>query len=159
MSTPPDSTLADPEQIIADLRRQLSEAHAERDEALAQRIASGDVLRAISRSTFNLQSVLDALSEAAARICEAELAFMTRHDGTVYRFVTAVGSTLKTKSDAIFLKETVLDRQVFTAGRGSITGRVIAEAQAVQIPDLTADPEYTLGELVIVGKIRTLLGV
>jgi len=154
-----DSTLNDPQRIIAALQRQLAERTIERDEALAQQIASGEVLRTISRSTFDLKSVLDALSETAARICEAELAFMTRRDGIAYRFVTAVGSTPKTKSDAIFLKETVLDRQVFTAGRGSITGRVIAEAQALQIPDLAADPEYTLGELVTVGKIRTLLGV
>ena len=152
MSPKRDSTLAK-------LKRKLAEARAERDEARAQQTATGDVLRAISRSTFDLQSVLDALSETAARLCEAELAFMTRRDGSVYRFVTAVGSTPKTKSDAVRLKETALDRQTFAAGRGSITGRVLAEARTVQIPDLTADPEYTVGELESIGKIRTLLSV
>ncbi len=152
MSAKRDSTLNE-------LKRKLAEARAERDEARAQQTATGDVLRAISRSTFDLQSVLDALSETAARLCEAELAFMTRRDGSVYRFVTAVGSTPKTKSDAIRLKETALDRQTFAAGRGSITGRVLAEGRTVQIPDLTADPEYTVGELESIGKIRTLLSV
>jgi GAF domain-containing protein len=86
---------------------------------------------------------------------------MTRRDGgsDAYHFVTAVGSTPETTADALRLKATVLDRHSFVAGRGSITGRVIAEGRTVQIVDLASDPEYTLSELITVGKIRTLLGV
>ena len=84
---------------------------------------------------------------------------MTRRDGDAFRFVTAVGSTLETTSDAIRLKENVLDRHLFRPGRDTITGRVITEQSVVQIVDVAADPEYALTELTTVGKIKTLLGV
>ena len=141
--------------LLVDLRQRTGDL----EESLEYQTATSDVLKVISRATFDLQAVLNTLSKTAARLCAAELSFMTRHEGDAYRFVTAVGSTPETTQDAIRLKRDFLDRYTFKAGRDSITGRVISEAQVVQIVDVAADPEYKLSEINTIGKIRTLLGV
>jgi len=128
-------------------------------ESLEYQTATSDVLKVISRSTFDLQSMLDTLSATAARLCMAEQSFMTRREGDAYRFVTAVGSTPETTRVAVRLKEDFLDHRIFKAGRGSITGRVAAEARVVQIVDVTSDPEYAQPEITTIGRMRTLLGV
>jgi signal transduction histidine kinase/putative methionine-R-sulfoxide reductase with GAF domain len=119
-------------------------------ESLQQQTATSDVLKVISRSTFDLQAVLDTLVESVARLCEADQASINQAKNDAFQQVACYGYSPTHK--------VYMDQHQIPSGRGSLVGRVMLEGRAVHILDVLADPEYTFAGPKLGGS-RTMLGV
>ena len=123
----------------------------ERDEALEHQTATSDILKVISRSTFNLQAVLDTLVESAARLCDADFGFIFQRFGDLFHLAATHGFS----GDFIEYQK----QNPVPLKRGSLTGRTALERKIVHIPDVLEDPEYTWTKSIELAQFRTMLGV
>jgi signal transduction histidine kinase len=148
------TTFADQAVIAIENLRLFDEVQARtRDlaESLQQQTATADVLKVISRSTFDLQTVLQTLVESAARLCDADKTIITRQKNGVFYRAEAYGFSRE-------FMDYVRGIPIEPEG-GSAFGRALLEGRAVHIPDVKADPAYTLVEGQRLGDYRTVLAV
>ena len=120
-------------------------------ESLQQQTATADALKIISRSTFDLQAVLDTLVESAARLCEAETGVLARLKGAIYHFEATYGTS--PEFDAFVAS------RLGEVNRGTGMGRALVERKIVHIHDVLADPDYTFHEGQRLAGFRALLNV
>lgn len=147
-------TFADQAVIAIENVRLFEEVKArtgELSESLQQQIATADVLKAISRSTFDLHAVLNTLVESAARLCGANIAQIFRWDGACLRW--AAGYALGPEYLEIQRERT------YRLGQDSLVGRVGRDKRTMIIEDVLDDPDYAYKDHAKIGQIRTLLGV
>ncbi len=138
------------EESYADLEQKVEDRTHELSQALEQQTATADVLKIISRSTFDLKTVFDILVESIARLCRVEQAAILRLVDGQFHIIAAHGS------DAF---KQYMESHPIVIDRSSVSGRAALEGRTVQVPDVLADPEYAKHETQRVGGFRTVLGV
>jgi GAF domain-containing protein/anti-sigma regulatory factor (Ser/Thr protein kinase) len=139
------------QESYADLENKVEMRTRELSEALGRQTATAQVLQAISRSTFDLETVLNTLVESAANLCEAEIATITKQkEGLFYR--TAIHGFPPEFAERMKGIPIELDR-------GTATGRAMLEGRTIHIEDVTLDPDYAWTEAQEAGGFRALMGV
>ena len=133
------------------LFQELQARNRDLTEALEQQTATSEVLKVISRSTFDLEPVLETLIENATRLCGANSGFILRVDGEVLRPAVAYNVPPEFKD--------FLEQNPIRPGRGTTVARVALEQRVIHIHDILADAEYQLAEAHTLGGTRTTLGV
>jgi signal transduction histidine kinase len=139
------------QESYADLENKVEQRTSEISESLQQQTATADVLKVISRSAFDLKSVLTTLTESAKSLCGASLGMITLRDGDVMRLRAESGCT------QAFVE--FMDAHPIRAGRETITGRVFLDGKPVHVPDVQNDPEYNFGNAPAIGDYRSVLAV
>src|SRR5215469_7324160 len=152
MSATPDNTLANSEQRIADLERQLAESNADRDEALEQQTATAEILQVINSSPGNLTPVFDKVLEKALRLCEVDIGVLWTYDGEMVRAAAIRGAPPHL---AEFLRQR-------PHRPTKPQQRVMSGERVVQIADATTGEAYRNGDpipraIADLGGVRTLL--
>jgi two-component system, NtrC family, sensor kinase len=147
-------TFADQAVIAIENARLFEEVKARTEElsaSLQQQTATADVLKVISRSTFDLKSVLQTLVESAGRFCDADFAMITRQKDGLLFFAEAYGYSAEFIE---YVRALPVER-----GRGTATGRALLEGRVIHIADVLADPDYAWADTQKLGGYRTVLGV
>jgi two-component system, NtrC family, sensor kinase len=132
-----------------ELKNQIDVLSHKLAEARGQQAATANVLKVISRSNFNLQTVLDTLIESAVRLCEADTGGLARRHGDVYRALATFGLP-GPLAEYMRTRSLELDKR-------TMTGRVLMENRVIQVADVQTDPDYTISEVIRVGGDHTIL--